>query len=100
MHCSPLGSSVHGLSRQEYWSGLPFPSPGDISDPGIAPGSLTLQADSLLSESPGSQIWSVRAQRVYGTLSGTKAQSSEAELKAKSRPAVETWAGTSYIFPA
>ena len=36
-----------GLSRQEYWSGLPFPSPGDLPDPGIKPRSLTLQADSL-----------------------------------------------------
>ena len=42
-----------GFSRQEYWSGLPFPSPGDLLDPGIEPGSPTLQADSLLSEPPG-----------------------------------------------
>ena len=41
------------LSRQEYWSGLPFPSPGDLPNPGIEPGSPTLQADSLLSEPPG-----------------------------------------------
>ena len=39
-------------SRQEYWSGLPFPSPGDIPDPEIEPGSPTLQADSLPFESP------------------------------------------------
>ena len=39
-----------GFSRQEYWSGLPFPFPGDLRDPGIEPGSLALQADSLLSE--------------------------------------------------
>ena len=42
-----------GFSRQEYWSGLPFPSPGDLPDPGIEPGSPTLQADALLSEPPG-----------------------------------------------
>ena len=42
-----------GFSRQEYWSGLPFPSPGDLPDPGIEPGSHTLQADALLSEPPG-----------------------------------------------
>ena len=43
-----------GFSRQEYWSnGLPFPSPGDLSDPGIEPRSPTLQADSLPSELPG-----------------------------------------------
>ena len=39
-----------GFSRQEYWNGLPFPSPGDLPDPGIEPGSPTLQADSLPSE--------------------------------------------------
>ena len=42
-----------GFSRQEYWSGLPYPSPGDLPHPGIKPGSLALQADSLLSEPPG-----------------------------------------------
>ena len=38
------------FSKQEYWSGLPFPSPGDLPNPGIEPGSPALQADSLLSE--------------------------------------------------
>ena len=42
-----------GLSRQEYWSGLPFPSPEDLSGPGTEVGSPTLQADSLPSELPG-----------------------------------------------
>ena len=42
------------FSRQEYWSGLPFPSPGDPPDPGIEPGSPALQADSLPSEPLGS----------------------------------------------
>ena len=51
--CSLPGSSVHGISRQEYWSGLPFPSPGDLPDPGIKPWSPTLQADTLTSEPPG-----------------------------------------------
>ena len=41
------------FSRQEYWSGLPCPSPGDLPDPGIEPWSPALQADSLLSEPPG-----------------------------------------------
>ena len=41
------------FSRQEYWSGLPFPSPGDLPDPGIEPRSPALQEDSLLSELPG-----------------------------------------------
>ena len=41
------------FSGQEHWSGLPFPSPGDLPDPGTEPGSLALQADSLPSEPPG-----------------------------------------------
>ena len=47
-HQSPLSM---GFSRQEYWSGLPFPSSGDLPDPGIEPGSPALQAHSLPSES-------------------------------------------------
>ena len=47
----------HGLSmefpRQEYWSALPFPSPGDLPDPGIKHRSPALEADSLTSEPPG-----------------------------------------------
>ena len=42
-----------GFSRQEYWSGLPFPSPGDLPNPGIEPGSPALEADALTSEPPG-----------------------------------------------
>jgi len=42
-----------GFSRQEYCSGLPFPSPGDLPNPGIKPRSLALQADALPSEPPG-----------------------------------------------
>ena len=49
-HQAPLSM---GFSRQEYWSGLPLPSPGDLSDPGIEPRSPTLQADALTSEPPG-----------------------------------------------
>ena len=45
-----------GFSRQEYWSGLPFPSPGDLPDPGIEPRSPTLQADTLTSEPPGKPL--------------------------------------------
>ena len=42
-----------GFSRQEYWSGVPSPSPGDLPDPGIEPGSPALEADALTSEPPG-----------------------------------------------
>ena len=41
---------------QEYWSGFPFLSPGDLPDPGIEPGSPALQADSLPSEPPGYHV--------------------------------------------
>ena len=44
-----------GFSRQEYWSGLPFPSPGDLPNPGTEPGSPALQADALTPEPPGKQ---------------------------------------------
>ena len=49
-HQAPLSL---GSSGQEYWRGSPFPSPGDLPDPGIKPGSLALHVDSLLSEPPG-----------------------------------------------
>ena len=42
-----------GFSKQEYWSGLPFPSPGDLSNPGIEAGSPALQTDALPSEPLG-----------------------------------------------
>ena len=45
-----------GFSRQEYWSGLPCPPPGDLLNPGMKPRSPTLQADSLPSETPGKSL--------------------------------------------
>ena len=64
-----------GFSRQEYWSGLPFPSPGDLPNLGIEPRSPALQADALLSELPGkpaSNNASYRQRhRTVGTLIGT-----------------------------
>ena len=56
--CNPMDCSLQAppsmeFSRQEYWSGLPFPSPGDLPNLGIEPGSPTLQADALPSEPPG-----------------------------------------------
>ena len=49
-HQAPLSM---GLSRQEYWSGLPLPPPGDLPDPGIELGSPVLQVDASPSEPPG-----------------------------------------------
>ena len=48
-----------GFSRQEYWSGLLFPSPGDLPNPGIKPKSPTLQADALTSAPPGKPLRSL-----------------------------------------
>ena len=54
MDCSPTRLLCScGLSRKDYWSGLPCPLPGDLPNPGIEPNSPTLQADSLSSEPPG-----------------------------------------------
>ena len=46
-------ASVHRICRPEYWSGYPFPSPGNLPNPGVKPRSSTLQVDSLPSEPPG-----------------------------------------------
>ena len=60
-HCDPGAVAQQAplsmeFSRQEYWSGLPFPSPGHLPNPGIEPRSSALQGDSLLSEPPGKPI--------------------------------------------
>ena len=60
--CDPMDCSLHqaspsvGFSSQEYWNGLPFPSPGNLHDPGIEPRSPASQADALPSEPPGKLI--------------------------------------------
>ena len=56
MDCSLLGFSVHGILQQEYWSGLPFTSPGDLPNTEIEPRAPALQADSPLSEPPGKPL--------------------------------------------
>ena len=50
MDCSLSGSSIYGIFQARVLEWLPFPSPGDLPNPGTEPGSPTLQADSLLSE--------------------------------------------------
>ena len=59
MDCNPPGSSVHGISQAEYWSGLPFPPPRDLPNPGIKLASPALQADSLLLNHQGRPFYTV-----------------------------------------
>ena len=59
-HKAPLSM---GFSRQEYWSGLPFPSPGDLPNPGIKPRSPALRADALTSEPSGKPL-----RKIYSVL--------------------------------
>ena len=61
-HQAPLSM---GFSRQEYWSGLPFPSPGNLPNPGIAPGSPALQADSLPTELTEFHVYNIMIQYTY-----------------------------------
>ena len=63
-HQAPLSM---GFSRQEYWSGLPFPSPGDLPDPGIETRSPLLKPDSLPSEPPGKPHMSDKQTKKNGT---------------------------------
>ena len=56
-HQAPLSME---LSRQDYWSGLPFSPPGDLPNPGTEPKSPALQTDSLLTEPPGDPFYSVK----------------------------------------
>ena len=53
-----------GFSRQEYWNGLPFTSPGDLPDPGIKPGSPAMQADSLPFKAPEKMFLAVMTGKV------------------------------------
>ena len=68
MDCSLPGSSTHGIFQAKYWSGLPFPSPGDLPHPGIEPGSPALRADALPSEPPGKlSVKSLSRVRLFAT---------------------------------
>ena len=57
MDCNPPGSSVHEIFQARIVEGLPFPSPGDLPNPGIELGSLALQANSLLTELQGNPLY-------------------------------------------
>ena len=56
------------FSRQEYWSGLPFPSPEDLPNPGIEPGSPALQADALPSEPQGKSTLAVQITKLVAMM--------------------------------
>ena len=89
--CDPMDSSQpgppsKGFSRQEYWSGLPFPSPGDLPDPGIESQSPALQADAFSFEPPGKLLSHVRIFAIPWTI----------KFMEFSRP--EYWSG--YLFPS
>ena len=72
-----------GFSRQEYWSVLPFPSPGDLPNTGIEPGSPAFQADALTSEPPGKPI------SKYSILFNTSNKASLVVQTVKSLPAIQ-----------
>ena len=62
MNCSLPGPSVHGIFQARVLQCVAFPSPGDLPDPGIEPGSPALQADALLSEPPGKSAHTIVAE--------------------------------------
>ena len=67
--CDPMDcSQPMEFSRQEYWSGQPFPSPGDLLDPGIEPRSSALQADTLTSEPPAATVAAAAAKSLQSCL--------------------------------
>ena len=67
MDCSLPGSHLHGILQAKILEWLPFPSPRDLPDSGIEPGSPALQADSLLSEPPGKSFKLVQLQLISGS---------------------------------
>ena len=65
MDYSPPGSFVHAFPRQEKWSGLPLPSPGDLIDPGIKPTFPALAGRCFTTESPGKTLIVVDKHKIY-----------------------------------
>ena len=90
-----------GFSRQEYWSGLPFPSPGDLPDAGIEPGSPTLQAGALTSAPPGKPkahcYYLQKSAPTLGTYSPTNYQKVMVALFYSNRIVCHFW--KQYTFP-
>ena len=78
-----------GFPRQEFWSVLPFPSPGDLPDPGIEPGSPAFQEDSLPSEPPekhGGLYFCGSGNWVEGILSGPRHQDGPQQTPSRIAP--------------
>ena len=82
--CSPPGSSIHGIFQARILEWLPFPSPGDLPNPGIEPGSPALQADTLPSEPPGK----------LGVVRGSLQTACRSDFRR--RADVEAWAGSAF----
>ena len=80
-----------GFSRQEYWSGLLFPSPGDLPNPAIKPGSPELQADSLPSEPPGNPYMRVNFITKIINVSRNKANRKELHKSLTEASLVAQW---------
>ena len=96
-----------GFSRQEYWSGLPFPSPRDLPNPGIEPGIPILQGDSLPSKPPG-KWFEARCKYTYGVLAQLhtrththihKPQSSEKPYPSGPGICLHVWPASSFSPP-
>ena len=75
MGYSPPGSSVHGILQARIWSGLPFPSPRDLPDPGIEPTSSAWAGGFFAPEPPGMAVLSWRKGTYFPSLFGTKCYS-------------------------
>ena len=70
-----------GFSRQEYWSGLPFPSLGDLPNPGIEPRSIALQADSLPTEQLGTVILNFKLAHLLSAINAAKTPKGKIHVK-------------------
>ena len=85
------------FSRQEYWSGLPFPSPGDLPYPGIKPRSPALQADALPSEPPGKHFQEGRSGQIWQILQGGDARGDMTmPMTFSAKKALVAWCGHFY----
>ena len=85
-----------GFSRQEYWSGLPFPPPGNLPDPRIKLGSPALQVNSLPSEPPGNPWWIFRRVKqkhlnVLGFIGGASGKNSDYQFRRLKRCWFNPW---------